>query len=220
MLVFVHICWKMRKKSLKDYSNIALKPENFSENLDFDKIFGRKAPVHIEIGSGKGTFLVSQAKRNAHINFFGVEWANKYYRVAVDRMGRWGLENVRLTRTDAAELVDQYLSDSSVDCFHIYFPDPWPKKRHHKRRFICETNMHHILRCLKTGGTVNIATDHTDYFSQIKEVINTQVNINHLEVIDFIPAAGTNEGEVAGTNYERKYIKDNRAIHTIAARKI
>jgi len=207
----------MLRKKIKNFDNISLKPENVFEQLDFNDIFGRDAAVHIEIGSGKGTFLVAQAAAFGEVNFLGIEWSNKYYRFAVDRIGRWGLGNVRIIRTDAADFIAEHVPNASVECFHIYFPDPWPKKRHNKRRFICPKNMKEMLRCLKDGGVINAATDHADYFEQMKEVF--LASNEHLDEIEFTCAAGAQEGEVAGTNYERKYIKDGRRINTIAGRK-
>ncbi len=209
----------MSKRILKVYENVSLKAQNLAELLDFADIFGRNAPVHIEIGSGKGTFLLSEAMYRPDVNFLGIEWARKYYRHAVDRIGRWGLTNVRIIRTDAAAFLPGHVPDESISCFHIYFPDPWPKKRHHKRRFICTENIEQIIRCLKPGGGVNIATDHQDYFEQIAHVIATQVELGRLQQIDFIRAAGAEPSEVVGTNYERKYIKAGRDVYTIAARK-
>ncbi len=209
----------MSKRILKDYENVSLKAQNPAGLLDFADIFGRNAPVHIEIGSGKGTFLLSEAKQRLDVNFLGIEWARKYYRHAVDRIGRWGLTNVRIIRANVAAFLPDHVPDDSISRFHIYFPDPWPKKRHHKRRFICTENIEQIIRCLKRGGDVNIATDHQDYFEQIAHVIAAQVKPGRLEQIDFIRAAGAGPSEVVGTNYERKYIKAGRDVHTIAARK-
>jgi len=207
----------MAKKALKDYAQVSLKLEELTGRVDFQRIFGRKGPVHIEIGSGKGTFLLGQAKHAPEVNLLGIERANKYYSFAVDRIGRWGLKNVRIIRTDAAHFLSEHVPDSSVDCFYVYFPDPWPKKRHHKRRFINEANMAQMLRCLKTGGTIQIATDHVDYFEQIREVINSEKG--RLEQVEFTPAVGAEAGEITGTNYERKYIQDKRDIFAIAVRK-
>ena len=203
---------------LQDYDGISLKAEDLDGKIDFAQIFGRPGPVHIEIGSGKGTFLLDQAAAQPGDNFLGIEWARKYYRYAVDRIGRWGLTNVRIIRTDAAGFLADSVPDDSVDCFHIYFPDPWPKKRHNKRRFICDANLEHMIRCLKTAGQLRIATDHADYFEQIKTVL--AAGSDALEEIDFVKPAGAETGEYAGTNFERKYIKDKRPIYTIAARKI
>ncbi len=203
---------------LKEYPSVALKPENLDGKIDFVRVFGRAGPVHIEIGTGKGTFLLNQARAQPGGNFLGIEWARKYYRFAVDRIGRWGLTNVRIIRTDAATFLADFIPDNSVDCFHIYFPDPWPKKRHHKRRFICPANFEHLLRCLKTGGQLKIATDHTDYFEVIKTVLTCRNE--KLQEIDFLPTAGAEASEWVGTNFERKYLKDQRPIYTLAVRKI
>jgi tRNA (guanine-N7-)-methyltransferase len=202
---------------LKEYPSVALKPENLDGKIDFVRIFGRAGPVHIEIGTGKGTFLLNQARAQPGDNFLGIEWARKYYRFAVDRIGRWGLTNVRIIRTDAAAFLADFIPDNSVECFHIYFPDPWPKKRHHKRRFICPANLEHLLRCLKTGGQLKIATDHTDYFEQIKTVLTARNE--KLQEIDFLPTAGAEASEWVGTNFERKYLKDQRPIYTLAVKK-
>ena len=203
---------------LQDYQGISLKAEGLYGKIDFVRIFGRTGAVHIEIGSGKGTFLLGQAQAQPGDNFLGIEWACKYYRYAVDRIGRRGLTNVRIIRTDAAEFLADSVPDDSVYCFHIYFPDPWPKKRHHKRRFICPANLEHLIRCLKTGGQLRIATDHADYFEQIKLALAARSDT--LEEINFIKPAGAESEEWVGTNFERKYIKDQRPIYTIAARKI
>ncbi len=202
---------------LKDYPGVSLKTEDLDGKIDFVRIFGRSGPVHIEIGAGKGTFLLNQAKAESSDNYLGIEWARKYYRHAVDRIGRWGLTNVRIIRTDAAVFIADFVPDNSVDCFHIYFPDPWPKKRHHKRRFLCPANLEHLIRCLKAAGQLRIATDHAEYFEQIRTVVAARSDI--LEEIDFLPTTGAETGEWVGTNFERKYLKDQRPIYTLAAKK-
>jgi len=203
---------------LKDYPSVSLRPEDLGDRVDFARVFGRDGPVHIEVGAGKGTFLLNQAKTHSDINFLGIEWARKYYRYAVDRMGRWGLTNVRIIRTDAASFIADFVPDDSAECFHIYFPDPWPKKRHHKRRFLSPANLEQLLRCLKTGGQLRIATDHAEYFEVIEELIDGRPD--KLERIEFAPAARAEPGDITGTNYERKYVTDKREINTIAAKKI
>lgn len=210
----------MNMKALKDYENVSLKEQDISGQLDFEEIFGRSGPVHIEIGSGKGTFLVSQATAVPAINFLGIEWANKYYRYAVDRIGRWGFGNVRIIRTDAAAFLAEHIPDGSIDRFHIYFPDPWPKKRHNKRRFFNNDNIQQMLRCLKQAGIINVATDHAYYFQQMQEVVTQAVSESKVEIIDFIRPAGAGEGETVGTNFERKYLKQGKKTYTIAVKKI
>jgi len=202
---------------LKEYPWAVLKREALDGKIDFERIFGRCGPVHIEVGSGRGTFLVNQAGTHPELNLLGIEWARRYWRYAVDRIGRHQLSNVRLIRADAAALISDNVADSSVDCFHIYFPDPWPKKRHHKRRFFNDTNMTQLLRCLSVGGDLRLATDHAEYFEQIKSVL--AATADRLEETDFLPGAGAGIGEWVGTNFERKYLRENRPIFTLALRK-
>jgi len=202
---------------LKDYPLIGLKPENLDGKIDFAKVFGRCGPVHIEIGAGKAAFLLNQATAMPNVNFIGIERAGRYFRHAVDRIGRWGLTNVRLIRTDAADFLAGSVPDGSVECFHIYFPDPWPKKRHHKRRFFCSANLVNLLRCLSKGGCIKVATDHAEYFEQIQNLLTSQPD--KLEKVEFFPTAGADTGEWVGSNFERKYLKENRQIFCIAVRK-
>jgi len=201
-------------KVLKDYPDITVNPTDSDSSIDFTRIFGRARPVHVEVGSGKGTFLLNEAQAFPDINFLGIEWASKYYRHAVDRIGRWGLSNVRLIRTDATAFLREFLPNESVTCFHVYFPDPWPKKRHHKRRFICNSNIEQIHRILKTSGSLRIATDHAGYFEQIKHVLDAYSA--RFEETEFQPAAGAKNGEWVGTNFERKYLKEKRAVFCAA----
>jgi tRNA (guanine-N7-)-methyltransferase len=204
-------------RTLKEYPSVALKTEDLNGKIDFIRIFGRSGPVHIEIGCGKGAFLLNEASAQPEANFFGIERARRYYRYAVDRIGRWGLKNVRIIRTDAELFLTDFVPDESVDCFHIYFPDPWPKKRHHKRRFFRAENMYHLMRGLRCGGDIKIATDHAEYFEVIKEL--TAAEDNTLEEIEFIRPAGAEVGEWVGTNFERKYLKQEIPIYTLAVRK-
>jgi tRNA (guanine-N7-)-methyltransferase len=203
---------------LKEYPGVGMKVEELEGRIDFGWVFGRGGPVHIEIGCGKGTFLVNQGRVQPAVNFIGIERASKYYRYAVDRIGRWGLTNVRIARTDAASFVANFVADGSIDCFHIYFPDPWPKRRHHRRRFFCSANLQQLLRCLRAGGQVRVATDHLEYFQVIRELATAEGG--KLEEIEFFPAAGAQIGEWVGTNFERKYLKENRPIYTIAVKKL
>jgi len=205
------------RKELHNYGNVALSLENLQGTLDFSQVFGRCAPVHIEVGSGKGAFLVTEAQARPETDFLGIEWASKYYRYVVDRIGRRGLTNVRMLRADAPAFLRDHVAPGSVDCFHVYFPDPWPKKRHHKRRFLQAANLEILIDRLKPEGQIRIATDHEDYFQQIEDVTNAC--LDRLEPIEFARPAGALDGELTGTNYERKYIKESRSIHTAAFRK-
>jgi len=208
----------MTRRKLRDYPEVSVELDDLDGKLDFVQIFGRSAAVNVEIGCGKATFLLNEARDHPELNFLGLEQANKYYRHSVDRIGRWGLKNVRIIRADAASFLAERLIDASVACFHIYFPDPWPKRRHHKRRFFSHPNIEQMLRCLQPSGTIKIATDHSEYFEQIRQLIDVQRH--RLRQIEFLPSAGAGHDEWVGTNFERKYIKEKRSIYTIAVEKI
>jgi tRNA (guanine-N7-)-methyltransferase len=207
----------MVKHQLNEYPSIALRSEDLSGPIDFAQLFGRSAPVHIEVGTGKGTFLLNEARARPEVNFIGIEWARPFYLFSLDRFGRWGLPNVRIIHTDAAIFLSLYVPSESVDCFHIYFPDPWPKKSHRKKRMLQQYNMPFLIRSLKPGGEIRIATDHAEYFEQIERVVDLFSDV--LEPVEFTRPAGAKEGELVGTNYERKYLQDKRAVRTLALRK-
>ncbi len=210
----------MLRKKLNDYPNIAIDAESITEKIDFPTLFKHRGPVEMEVGSGKGTFLVAQAKTFSDVNFLGIEWANKYYKYAVDRIGRWQFDNVRMLRTDAADFIAEFVPDASIQMFHLYFPDPWPKKRHHKRRFFCDENLAQLHRILEPNGIINVATDHENYFEQMTDVTRKAAAAGTFKEIEFTRPAGAREGEIVGTNYERKYIPEGRNTHTLALQKL
>ncbi len=189
--------------------------------LSWSDIFGNNNPVEIEVGSGKGTFIVNQSRKHPEVNYLGIEWANKFYKYSVDRVRRWGLSNVRLLRADAREFIAKYVSDASVRVFHIYFPDPWPKRRHNRRRFFQEDNILQVIRCLKKNGQLRLATDHKEYFDSIETVLLGNKRIaDCFEQIEFLPVDAADDGEWVGSNFERKYLKEGRPIYTLALRKV
>lgn len=206
-------------KKIQIDAALIVDPDTLDGPIDFLSVFGSPGPVHIEIGSGRGTFLVTQAAAFPDVHFLGIEWAAKFYRITADRIARRGLSNVRLLRTEAAGFVAGHIPNGSVRMFHIYFPDPWPKRRHNRRRFLSEQNLPHLLRCLETGGIINFATDHEDYYLAVCRIAETAAAEGTFQRIDFIRPAGAADGEQVGTNYERKYKTDGRPIYTLALQK-
>ena len=115
---------------------IGLDVDAMPKPLDWAALFGNAHPVEIEIGMGKGTFLNEQAKSRPDVNFFGIEWARWFWRYASDRMRRQGMPECADRPREAAFFLSEFVVPASVSVLHIYFPDPWPKARHHKRRLI------------------------------------------------------------------------------------
>ena len=200
---------------------IALEPDKLCEDMDLASFFSRCGPLHIEIGSGKGTFLVNQARAHPENNYLGIEWANKYYLYSVDRMRRWNISNVRILRYDARDFFRCFLPAESVDTLHVYFPDPWPKKRHQKRRFFHRENIMNVARCLSRQGQLRTATDHKEYYQVIVELMLNSPDIAPMfEQVDFYPVDTADPGQWVGSNFERKYIQQRRQIYTLALRKL
>ncbi len=182
-------------------------------------------PLELEIGSGKGTFLVQHAKLYPNVDYLGIEWAKAFWKFAADRARRHGLDNVRLLRCDADMFVKHYVPDQTFRQVHIYFPDPWPKKRHHKRRLIQEGFLRELHRVLipanqevaSETACVRIATDHGDYFEWMGEHAAKVTDLFDREPFERPASAG--EGELVGTNFERKYREEGRVFQGMILRK-
>ena len=179
-------------------------------------LFGNEAPLELEVGSGKGTFLVSESKIRPEVNFLGVEYARLYWRFAEARRRRNACENVRVVLAHAVTFIRDYLEDESLHAAHIYFPDPWPKTRHSKRRFVQPDRIELLARKLKPGARLQVVTDHAVYFEQIQKVVTD----SSLTVVDFDMPASALEQEIVGSSFERKYRREGRHLHAIAARRV
>ena len=194
---------------------IGLDVETLPRPIVFNQLFGNDHPVELEIGSGKGTFLVDQAKTRPDINFIGIEYARWFWRYSSDRLRRNNCQNVRTVRAEAGFFLREFISDQSLAAIHIYFPDPWPKKRHHKRRLIQPPFMVQVLRLLQPGGRLQIVTDHQQYFEQIRQVVTN----SPLTPMEYLPPGSAADGEFVGTNFERKYRREGRPFYSVAATK-
>jgi tRNA (guanine-N7-)-methyltransferase len=179
--------------------------------LDLPALFGNTRPVEVEIGTGKGTFLLARAAARPEMNFLGIEWARAYALYTADRVRRARLENVRVLRADAAHVFHQCLANESVWRVHIYFPDPWPKQRHHRRRLIQTAFLRDVRRILRIGGQVLAVTDHQDYFRQIQRVLGRAPGF----AATSMPRMADRDGEIVGTNFERKYIAQGRPFYSL-----
>ncbi len=183
-----------------------------SDVIDLPVVFGNRAPVEVEIGPGKGGFLLARAARRPEINLLGIEWVRPYALYAADRARRAGLANVRLLCADAAVVFRAALREGSISRVHIYFPDPWPKRRHYARRLIRPAFAADLHQALKLGGWVGLVTDHGGYFRQVRSVFSREPG---LAEVPFVPAEGSEEGLV-GTNFGRKYTSEGKRFYSFA----
>ncbi len=190
----------------EELPDLLLKLENPADQdpvLDWGAVFGNNRPVEIEIGIGKGRYIIAAAGTQPETNFVGIEWAAKYLRLALERGQKRRLGNLRLVHADAREFVEFFVPGSSVQAFHIYFPDPWPKKRHHKRRLFNAAFLGEVARALALRGRLWLATDHGDYFAAMQEVLAGDRRFRGVHA---------DWGEVK-TNYEDKYLRAGKPIH-------
>jgi tRNA (guanine-N7-)-methyltransferase len=197
--------------------DVILPSDVFDLPVDPVTLFARSAPVELEIGCGKGGFLLRQARANPDRNYLGIERANAIYKFAADRMARWGVENVRIVRADARQVVLRGLTDASLAGLHVYHPDPWPKRRHARRRLIQPDFVDAAVRVLRPGARWAIQTDHADYFEQIRPLLVAHEDLDEVPFND--PEAGITEDGLTETNFETKYLREGRTILRIAMRK-
>ncbi len=170
-------------------------------------------PLEIEIGSGKGTFLVQQAPLKPEINFLGIEWAKEFYTYAADRFRRREVANARMLHADATEFVRFFCPGCVASVIHLYFSDPWPKKRHHKRRVMQDATLEQFHRILQPEGQLRLVTDHDDLWQWYEEHIERNSHLFACQPFAAPKSAG--EGEIVGTNYERKFSQEGRPFHAV-----
>ena len=194
-----------------DTGDILLDADALSKPVDCAAMFGNSGPVEIEIGSGKGTFLLARAKARPEVNFLGIEYASAYASYCADRFGRHSLENVRMLRTEAAAFFRTALSPACVRRVHVYFPDPWPKRRHNRRRLIQPAFVDEVRRVLKPGGQFILATDHFDYSRHMRRVLQDTPGFVRIPTPKMVDVDG-----LVGTNFEMKYRAEGRPVYSIA----
>jgi tRNA (guanine-N7-)-methyltransferase len=162
-------------------------------------------PWELEIGCGKGRFLLSRAAAAPDHRFLGIELAGEYFRRVAGRLARRGLGNVALIHGEALALLATALPRGFASALHVYFPDPWPKSRHHRRRLFSPASVDLLLAALAPGGELFIATDHLDYGAEVARILRGYPGAEVQELPDGWP-------EGPRTNYEAKYVGQGRPI--------
>lgn len=196
----------------KDAFDPELLPGRLQNPADWPAIFGMPGPMVVEIGSGGGRFLLARAAAFPHTPFLGIEWAGKYFRLLRQRAAKRDLRNARVVRAEAAHFLNRYVGDSCVSELHIYFPDPWPKRRHLRRRLFGPDFVRDAHRVLIPGGRIFFASDFLAYFDEILKALRPAFSV--------IELPGPWPDAPGGlTNYEIKYVASGRPIRRAVAMK-
>ncbi len=185
--------------------------------LDLRPVFGNDHPVELEVGSGKGLFLLTASAVHPDVNYLGIEVERKYTLFTANRLAKRQRSNVRLICADARTFLPGYLPDASFRAVHVYFPDPWWKNRHRKRRLFTEDFARQCARVLQPGGRLHLASDVEDYFHIMTGLLERQTLLTR-EALPERPGPGDAPDPL--TNFERKYREEGRAIHRAYYRKV
>ncbi len=188
---------------------IELIPETLFAPLDLLATFGRVAPLQVDLGCGDGSFLCELASQNPDRNFLGVEKLVGRVAKACRKSAR--LTNVRVLNVESAYAVRYLLPEASAETFYLFFPDPWPKRRHRRRRIVTTAFLDSIHRALTADGVLRIATDESDYFNEIQQLVREHSGFT---IVD------AEEIALPMTKFERRFVGAGAPIHRLVLRKV
>ena len=185
--------------------------------------------LELEIGCGKGSFILGEAAANPMINYLGIEWAGEYYAYSADRIRRRGLTNVRMLHADATDFLQWRCPDAILSVIHLYFSDPWPKRKHHKNRVVQDRFLAEAWRCLVPHGELRVVTDHDELWAWNVEHFDRWTNastprpaavpelapVPPFDREEFTPPEWVDSDQVVGTNYERKMCREKSPFSAV-----
>jgi tRNA (guanine-N7-)-methyltransferase len=191
---------------------IILRPPSYVERLDVRALFSKDQPLEVELGAGDGSFFVQWAALNPGTNFLAVERLLGRLRKIDRKSRRLGLANVRALRLEAAYFAEFLLPRLAVNAFHIYFPDPWPKRKHRANRLVNERFTELLRAALVPEGIVYLRTDDADYFEQMTRVFDQNRNLAPIPTPDRLASVVT--------DFEREFTKRGIQTNRAAYRRI
>lgn len=195
-------------------SGLILKPASYIERLNWNSLFQTAQPVEIELGAGDGSFIAQYAKLHPERNFLAVERLLGRLRKIERKSVRTGLKNVALLRLEASYLLQFLVPPASVTAIHIYFPDPWPKRKHRKNRLINEEFTEVAAKTLVDNGFVYLRTDDLDYYQQMTRVFGANAKFEAIETPDDLKAVVTDFER----NFHLRGVPTNHAAYRLKRR--
>ena len=177
--------------------------------LDFERLFGRQAPTTLEIGFGNGDTLVQQASESPQTNFLGIEVHRPGIGHCLIGAREFGLDNLRLVAHDAIEVLQHQVPSDSLQRLNLFFPDPWPKKRHHKRRIVQTSFLALCADRLKAGGSLHVATDWANYAEQIDTLVK---DLQQFSVAERREHSGDQPLDRPRTKFEQRGLRKGHRI--------
>ena len=177
--------------------------------LDWRDVYGNDNPVEIEVGSGKGLFLVNSGRANPETNYLGIEIVHKYQFSIANRLAKRRLTNVRIAYADARWILRDWVADASVQSVHLYFPDPWWKLKHRKRRMFTEEFAKQSFRILCPGGSLFVVTDVPDYAKMVRRTIPATPFVEREPPPE---SPGSHQMDFL-TNFERRFREEGKPIY-------
>jgi tRNA (guanine-N7-)-methyltransferase len=177
--------------------------------FDLAELFGNNHPVELEVGFGKGAFLVAAAQLHAERNYLGIDTERALQLYVANRIAKRHLKNVKLAGGDAGTLLANYIPVASLQAIHVYFPDPWWKKRHQKRRVFNPAFVTNCIRTLRAGGELVFATDVAEYFQVILGIVNERPEFAAVEAERIETIETENPLQ---TNFEKKALEQGRPV--------
>jgi tRNA (guanine-N7-)-methyltransferase len=201
---------RSQRLSLEELAPFLLAVPDPPRPLAWPEVFGTDRPVEIEVGFGKGLFLLTASEACPEVNFLGIEIARKYQLFTAARIAKRGRANVRLACTDARALLRTCVQPGSVHAVHTYFPDPWWKKRHVKRRLYTPEFATACEAVLCPGGLLHVVTDVEEYFHIIAALLTETTKLARLPAPN--PKDPRHDLDYL-TNFERKFRKEGRPIY-------
>ena len=192
-------------------------PHEGSDRIDLSQHFTTEAPVWMEIGIGNGDALITMAQQNPEVNFLGVEVHLPGVGHALGEVARCELTNVRLIRYDVLDLIEHFMLPASIDRVLIYFPDPWHKTRHHKRRLVNAKFLDMLTLLLRPDGLIHFATDWQPYARQVRSVVELHPRFECLQQEEEAKAITCLRPE---THFERRGLKLGHKVTDLVIRKL